>query len=34
VRTAGHELVHDPTEAAVELVAGPVQRCHIAAQVS
>lgn len=35
MRTARHELVHDPTEAAVELVAEPaVQRCHIAAQVS
>lgn len=36
VRTARHELVHDPTEAAVELVArlGDVQRCHIAAHVS
>ena len=35
VRTARHELVHDPTEAAVELVAEPdVQRCHIAAHVS
>src|SRR5580765_7350701 len=35
VRTARHELVHDPTEAAVELVAKPdLQRCHIAAHVS
>jgi hypothetical protein len=35
VRTARHELVHDPTEAAVELVAEPdLQRCHIAAHVS
>ena len=35
VRTARHELVHDPTEAAVELVARleDVQRCHIAAHV-
>ena len=35
VRTARHELIHDPTEAAVELVAEPdLQRCHIAAHVS
>ena len=36
VRTARHELVHDPTEAAVELVARleDVQRSHIAAHVS
>lgn len=35
VGTARHELVHDPTEAAVELVAEPdLQRCHIAAHVS
>jgi len=35
MRTARHELVDDPTEAAVELVADPdLQRCHIAAQVS
>jgi hypothetical protein len=35
VRTARHELVDDPTEAAVELVAEPdLQRCHITAQVS
>jgi hypothetical protein len=36
VRTAPHELVHDPTEAAVELVARleDLQRCHIAAHVS
>jgi hypothetical protein len=35
VRTARHELVHDPTEPAVELVAKPeLQRCHIAAHVS
>jgi hypothetical protein len=35
VRTARHELVDDPTKAAVELVAEPdLQRCHIAAHVS
>ena len=35
MRTARHELIHDPTEAAVELVAEPdLQRCHIAAHVS
>jgi len=36
VRTARHELIHDPTEAAVELVArlGDLQRSHIAAHVS
>ena len=36
VRTARHELIHDPTEAAVELVARleDLQRCHIAAHVS
>ena len=35
VRTARHELIHDPTEAAVELVAEPNrQRCHIEAHVS
>jgi hypothetical protein len=36
VRTARHELVHDPTEAAVELVARleDLQRCHIAAHAS
>jgi hypothetical protein len=36
MRTARHELVHDPTEAAVELVARleDLQRCHIAAHVS
>ena len=35
VRTARHELIHDPTEAAVDLVAEPdPQRCHIAAHVS
>ena len=35
VRTARHEFVHDPTEAAVELVAEPnLQRCHIAAHAS
>ena len=35
VRTARHELVHDPTEAAVELVAETdLQCCHIAAHVS
>jgi hypothetical protein len=35
VRTARHELVHDPTEAAVELVANlDLQRCHIAAHVA
>jgi hypothetical protein len=36
MRTARHELIHDPTEAAVELVARleDLQRCHIAAHVS
>jgi hypothetical protein len=36
VRTARHELVHDPTEAAVELVARleDLQRSHIAAHIS
>jgi hypothetical protein len=35
VRTARHELVDDPAEAAIELVAEPdLQRCHIAAHVS
>ena len=36
VRTAGHELIHDPAEAAVELVARleDLQRSHIAAHVS
>lgn len=36
VRTARHELIHDPTETAVELVARleELQRCHIAAHVS
>ena len=36
VRTARHELIHDPSEAAVELVARleDLQRCHIAAHVS
>ena len=35
VRTALHELVDDPAEPAVELVAEThLQRCHIAAQVS
>lgn len=36
VRAARHELVHDPTEAAVELVARleDLQRCHIGAHVS
>lgn len=36
VRTARHELIHDPTETAVELVARleDLQRCHIAAHVS
>jgi hypothetical protein len=34
VRTARHELVDDPTEAAFELVAEPdLQRCHIVAHV-
>ena len=32
VRAALHELVHDPAEAVVELVAEPdIQRCHVAA---
>jgi hypothetical protein len=36
MRTARHELIHDPTEAAVELVTRleDLQRCHIAAHVS
>lgn len=36
VRTARHELIRDPTETAVELVARleELQRCHIAAHVS
>ena len=35
MRTARHELIHDPAETAVELVAEPdLQRCHIAAHVS
>jgi hypothetical protein len=36
VRTARHELIHDPAKAAVELVARleDLQRCHIAAHVS
>jgi hypothetical protein len=35
VRTARHELVDDPTDAALELVAEPdLQRCHVAAHIS